>query len=235
MVVDRIKNIYHHDGFRRYSANVSWTFISKIATSVLSFIVTIYVVRYLGPTNFGQLSYAISFVGIFSFIASLGVESILYRELVKSPQRSAELYGTSLLLRLLGSLLAFIAVMISVLIFDRPENYALIFIIALTFFVQPFSITSYYFQSRVETKKIIPIGFMIVVTLLLMKLILALTKANLILFALVYLIEPVLYALGYGWKYYKEGESFILWRYDKQLARQIFTDSWPLMFTGAFF
>ncbi|MCC7004683.1 oligosaccharide flippase family protein, partial [Candidatus Nomurabacteria bacterium] len=45
----------------------------------ISFLATIFIARKLGPMNYGQLSYALSFVSIFGFIASLGIEQVLYR------------------------------------------------------------------------------------------------------------------------------------------------------------
>ena len=48
----------------------------------VSFFVGIYVVRYLGPEKFGLLSYAISFVWLFSAFLDLGHREIIVRELV---------------------------------------------------------------------------------------------------------------------------------------------------------
>lgn len=55
--------------------------------------VGVWVARYLGPDRFGLLSYAQSFVGLFSVIATLGLDGIVVRELVKDESRRDELLG----------------------------------------------------------------------------------------------------------------------------------------------
>jgi PST family polysaccharide transporter len=75
----------------------------------------------LGPENYGVLSYALAFAGIFSFIAGLGVDNILNRELVKFPEKRDELMGTAFCLKLIGGFIAFAITVISVFIIN-PSN-----------------------------------------------------------------------------------------------------------------
>ena len=63
--------------------------------------VGIYVARQLGPYNFGVLNYAIALTGIFSIIASMSVDEIIIRQLVRHPERRARELGNFLMLRLL--------------------------------------------------------------------------------------------------------------------------------------
>ncbi|MEB2297825.1 MAG: oligosaccharide flippase family protein, partial [Ignavibacteria bacterium] len=55
---------FSSDSFKKYLANTSWFFFERILRILISFIVTIFVVRYLGPKDFGLYSYAISFAWI---------------------------------------------------------------------------------------------------------------------------------------------------------------------------
>jgi O-antigen/teichoic acid export membrane protein len=52
---------------------------------VVALLVGVYVVPYLGPERFGLLCYAMSFVGLFTALATLGLDGIMMRELVKTP------------------------------------------------------------------------------------------------------------------------------------------------------
>jgi O-antigen/teichoic acid export membrane protein len=83
-----------HAGFQKYLRNTSWLFLSRIVSMVISFFVGAYIARYLGPQNYGSLNYIVSFVGLFSFIAGMGIDSILVRDLVKYPEKRDELLGT---------------------------------------------------------------------------------------------------------------------------------------------
>ena len=84
---------FKSESFKKYFKNTSWLFAEKVLRILISFVVTIFVVRYLGPKDFGLLSYAISFYGLFSAISILGLESITIRELVKNPDKRDDVLG----------------------------------------------------------------------------------------------------------------------------------------------
>lgn len=83
----RFQDLIIHRGFRRYFANTSWLFAEKILRMVVGLFVGVWVARYLGPERFGLLSYAQSFVGLFSAFATLGLDEIVVRELVKDESK----------------------------------------------------------------------------------------------------------------------------------------------------
>src|SRR3990167_753097 len=62
----------HDTGLQRYTKNLSWMFFARIATMAIGLIATAYIARNLGPTSYGELSYAVSFVMLISVFASLG-------------------------------------------------------------------------------------------------------------------------------------------------------------------
>ena len=78
---------FSSNSFKKYLANTSWLFFEKILRMGVSFIVTIFVVRYLGPKDFGLYSYAISFFWLFGSLSTFGLESITTREIVKHPEK----------------------------------------------------------------------------------------------------------------------------------------------------
>ena len=76
-----------HAGFKRYFVNTSWMFFGQMFSMVISFFIGAWIARYLGPKNYGIINYSFAFVGIFSFIANLGIGTILSRDLVKYPEK----------------------------------------------------------------------------------------------------------------------------------------------------
>lgn len=68
----------------------------RLLKSMLGFLVGIFVARYLGADRYGVLMYSLGVVSLFSFISSLGMESILVRELVRDRQNENSLLATSL-------------------------------------------------------------------------------------------------------------------------------------------
>ena len=77
-----IKEKWQHAGFQKYFKNTGWLLFSKILTLAIAFFVGISVARYLGPTRYGTLNYILSFVGLFSFISSLGIDGIINRDIL---------------------------------------------------------------------------------------------------------------------------------------------------------
>ena len=52
--------------------NTSWLSISQVLTSVCAFLWTILIARYLGVTDYGIVSFAISFTGLIGIVMDLG-------------------------------------------------------------------------------------------------------------------------------------------------------------------
>ncbi|MEM5807336.1 MAG: oligosaccharide flippase family protein [Candidatus Aenigmatarchaeota archaeon] len=76
----------------RYFANTSWFFAEKVLRMIVGLFVGVWVLRFLGTKKFGLLGYAKSFVGLFSAIATLGLDGIVVRELVKDEIRINYVY-----------------------------------------------------------------------------------------------------------------------------------------------
>ena len=98
-----MSNLFTRPGFRKYFANTSWLLGERILRMGVSLFVGIYVARYLGPERFGLLSYSLSFVMLFSSLASFGLDDILVRELVKRPEQRKNLLGTVFWLKVCGT------------------------------------------------------------------------------------------------------------------------------------
>ena len=79
-----LKPLTENKGFIKYFKNTSWVLFERVLRIFVGIFVTVWVARYLGPEQFGILSYAIAIVGLFSAFATLGLDSITVRELVKN-------------------------------------------------------------------------------------------------------------------------------------------------------
>ena len=64
---------------RTVFANMSWLMVSQIVTSILAFIWTILITRYLGPSEYGIYGSAVSFAGLVTVILDLGIASYIVR------------------------------------------------------------------------------------------------------------------------------------------------------------
>jgi len=154
---DKVKKIKLSPGFKKYFLNTSWLFFERIIGMAATFFVGVYVARYLGPANFGLLSYAGSFVGLFMALSTLGLDGIVVRELVKDEKRRDELLGTTFVLKVIGSVLV-IGMLAIAIRFTNNDNFTnlFIFIIAIGTIFQSFDIIKFYFQAKVLSKYLLP-------------------------------------------------------------------------------
>jgi O-antigen/teichoic acid export membrane protein len=231
-----MKEKWAHAGFQKYFRNTGWLFASRILCMGISFLTTAFVARKLGPGNFGQLSYALSFVSIFSVLATLGVDTILYRDLIKNPDKKKEYLGSALIIKLLAGFFTAILVSISAFFFaENDVSKTLILILSGTFIFNAFQIINYEFQARAKSKYPSIISFLVTLILNILKILVILSGKGVIYLAFILLLESILYAIFYWFIYEKKIEGKIFeWKFDKSIAITLLKDSWPLIFTSAF-
>jgi len=236
LTISYIKEKWLHAGFQRYFQNISWIFFAKIASMGISFLATALIARKLGPLNYGQLSYALSFTGLFGFLATLGIDQILYRDLVKFPEKRNEYMGTALSLRIVASIITTIICTLSAFLFSPKDvSQLLIFIVSLTFIFSSFQLLNYEFQAEVKSKYTSILSLIIVLILNILKIIAILSGNGVIYLALLVLLEPILYATGFIYFRIKKFGTIRNWSFSKNIASQILKDSSPLIFASAFF
>src|SRR5438270_7885961 len=69
-------------------ANTGWLVADKFVRMGMGVLVGAWIARYLGPRNFGTLNYALAFAGLFGAITSLGLDSVVKRELIRCPEQT---------------------------------------------------------------------------------------------------------------------------------------------------
>ncbi|MFH1454828.1 MAG: flippase [bacterium] len=231
-----IKEKWANDGFQKYFKNTGWLFASRILCMCIAFITTAFIARKLGPESFGQLSYAVSFVSIFAILASLGMENILYRDLIKNPDKKREILGSGITIKLVAGLFTAILVSISALLWaENDVSKILILILSGTFVFNAFQIISFEFQARAKSKYPSIISFFVTLILNSLKILVVLGGKGVIYLAFILLLESILYAVFYWFIYEKKIEGSIYeWKFNKDIAKKLLLDSWPLIFTSAF-
>jgi O-antigen/teichoic acid export membrane protein len=195
--------------------------------------VGVYVARYLGPEQYGLLSYAVSFVLLFSALSTLGLNEIVIRELVKDEEQRDVLLGTAFWLKVFGGIALFIVVMIAVKFTNSdPLTKVMVAIIAAGMLLDPFSVIDFYFQARVQSKFVAMAWMGAAVVGGCLKLVLIFLQAPLIWFAVALVAEKAILMSGYLFFYLKNQLSPCLWRFQWRKAVSLLNDSWPLIFSS---
>ena len=234
-MITKFKSLLKHKGFIKYFKNTSWVLIEKIIRFTVGLFVGVWVARYLGPERFGLLSYAQSFVGLFTVIASLGLDGIVVRELVKNNNLNDEIIGTAFWLKLIAAfgVLLILAIAINFTSNDTYTN-ILIFIIASATIFQSFNVVDFYFQSKVMSKFVVYANIISLFLSSIVKITLILNEAPLLAFAWVILFDSFILACGFIYFYIKKNLKFKIKNLKLKIktATLLLKDSWPLILSG---
>ncbi|MGA9292028.1 MAG: flippase [Ignavibacteriaceae bacterium] len=219
--------------FKNYFSNTSWLFGQRVVRLIIGFAINIYVIRYLGPDEFGLYSYAISFVGLFAAISALGLDNIIVRELVNKPHKKNVILGSAFNLKLSGAVLSIVLIAVTLLLTSEAKLSSLmILIISTSTLFQSNNIIDFYFQAKIQVKYSAIVQTVSLVLASLLKLVLILTKASLVYFAAAYTLEFLFISAGLAIAYKLKNLSIFAWKFDKKLAINLLKDSWPLILSG---
>jgi O-antigen/teichoic acid export membrane protein len=89
-------------GLRAAATNFGWLLADHGVRFVLSVVVGLWVARYLGASGFGELQYALTLIALVSVLGEAGVESVVKRQLIATPDEALKIIGGAVRLRLLG-------------------------------------------------------------------------------------------------------------------------------------
>jgi len=221
------------DEFKRYFANTSWLMGERVLSLIVALFVGIYVARYLGPERFGLLSYAASFVGLFTALASLGLDGIMVRELVKTPERRDELLGTAFWLKAGGASLMWVGIAAAIpFTHNDSQTNILIAIIAFGVIFQAFNVIDFNYQAEVKSKYVVYAQFVQLVASSITKLIFVWIAAPLVWFACIFLLDAVVLAVGMTAMYLQNTGKIWNWKWSWQTGKELLKDSWPLILSG---
>jgi O-antigen/teichoic acid export membrane protein len=229
-MLQKIKQLKNHQGFRKYFANTSWLMGERILRMVVALFVGVYVARYLGPAQFGLLSYAGSFVGLFAALATLGLDSIVVRELVKTPERRDELLGTAFWLKIGGAILLWVAITAAIPMTNNDtQTNSLIAIIAFAAVFQAFNVINFNYQAEVKSKYVVHAQLVQLIISSITKLVFIAIEAPLIWFAWVFLLDAIVLAVGLVIIYLRKTGKIWYWQWKWQSAKELLQDSWPVI------
>jgi len=226
-----IAKVFESKTFKKYFENTSWLFLERVLRMAVTIIVFAYVARYLGKDQYGQLSYAMAFVGLFTALKSLGIQNILIRELVKYPEKKHELMGTGFVLKLLGSLSVILVISVVFMFRDiSTTDMWLVYIIAAGQIFESFFVIDFYYQSKVKSKYVVRVQLVQLLINAAIRISLIIFQAPLIYFAIATALQPTVLAIGLVYIYIKRGHRIFKLSFNKRLSMELLREAWPLAF-----
>lgn len=228
------KRVEGRQTLQKIIGNTGWLLFDKVLRMGVGLFVNVWVVRYLGPDQFGLLSYVTALVMLFSVFGSLGLDGIVVRELVKHPEEKDEIIGSTLLLKFTGGIAAVITTLSFAWNFRGEDQHVLYLagIIAASSLFQAADTIDFWFQSQVQSKYTVIAKNAAFLVVAVVKIVLILGEAPLIAFAVAATTEVALGACALLGMYVKVGNSLRNMKPCFARCVSLLRNSWPLLLSS---
>ncbi|MDP3929530.1 MAG: flippase [Bacteroidota bacterium] len=212
-----------------YVSNSFWMLLEKSARIISGILVGVLVVRYLGDTQFGILTYGLGIIAILTIFSTLGLDSLVVRELLTRPKNTEKILGTAFTLRFAGSILVVAGACTYSLLRDPIETTFIVFLLSISIVFQSLSVIDFYFQSQVKGKLTAINQVITLFVSALVKLYLIYAKAPLEWFATMAALEAGISALNQYLFYKREGQMISKWQFNFAEAKYLLLLAIPLI------
>ncbi|HHH1514398.1 TPA: oligosaccharide flippase family protein, partial [Yersinia enterocolitica] len=150
-----IKNTYEkillNKPLNKALRNSGWLIFDKIASLTIGLWVGILLAKYLGPSNYGQIVYAVTYVTFFQTISILGLDSIVVRDLSNGVEKCSAIISTIFTARFLMSMVCLI-IAVSLAYNIMPDKRLILSIISLNILFSVGSVFDLWFQSQSKSR-----------------------------------------------------------------------------------
>jgi len=214
--------------------NAGWLLAEKAVRLLVGVAVSAWVARYLGPDQFGELSYAFALVALLAIVANAGLDAIVVREIARDAAQRDAILGTALAIKLAGAAVAIACALGAALLLREPSDLLpwLVLPAALALAFQAFDTVDLWFQSQLKSRQAVlarNTAFLLVAAV---KAALVLATAPLWAFAWAALLEAALTAAALALAYRSNGERLLSWRVETRRLGALLREGWPLMAAG---
>ncbi len=224
------RRLEHRPNLLKILDNIGWLFIDKILRMGVGLFIGVWIARYLGPEQFGLLNFALAITGLLGIIATLGLKSIVVRDIVRAPDCAKETLGTTAMLHVIGGMGAFLVgiVLVAYLRPDDAQARAVVAILGAINLLNVSQIAVYWFESRVQSKYTVWVQNGVFLLFAVIKVFMILLQAPFMAFVWMMVGEAVVTALVLlivmGWVSLPLNSLAVKF----ERAKILLSDSWPL-------
>jgi len=210
---------------RRLFINSTWIIGGKITQTLISFIMGVLVVRYLGPRDYGTLNLAMAYSTFILPICTLGINNVIVNELINYPKREGVLLGSGIGMRCLTSSISILLLAIFILL-TNPENINLqliSFVYSFVLLFRSFDLFDYFYQSKLLSKISSVISVIGYIIASIYRVFLLLNKSDVVWFAIAYVLDMFIVSLLFLIMYKKNGGELF---FNMQIAKSLLSKSY---------
>lgn len=208
--------------------------LERIVNMTIRFFVGVWVVRYLGPEQYGVYSYALSFVGLFTAVTTLGLDSIVIRNLSSEEWSEGEVMGTAFGLRIGAAVVTMGAVAATIFsVNDQWLTQLAVLIVSGQLVFKSADVFKLWFKSEIKSKYPVWVRSGVVMVNSATQVAFILLGLPVLAFVVLYLAQSALKAAGTYLMYQMVSErGRVRWTFRWGAARTMMQDAWPLILAG---
>lgn len=134
--------------------NAQWIILCKIAQSLIQLLVGLLTARYLGPSNYGLINYAMSITAFFVPLMQLGLRHTLVQEYTNSHGNEGTILGTALGMNLLSAVACIIGISGFAALANRNDTITILVcaLYSTSLLFQAVEMLCYWFQAKLLSK-----------------------------------------------------------------------------------
>jgi O-antigen/teichoic acid export membrane protein len=213
--------------------NLAWLIAEKLARLVSGVFVGFWVARYLGPAQFGALSYGLALAGIGLALSEAGVEGVVKREIVRAPERTAEVLRAAARLRLTIAVVGYLCLLLWAAWGESAASMrALIAVLGLILFQPAFAVADLWLQAHLHARLAVRAQLLALGVGAAMRVALILARAPLLAFAVASVLEAALAAALLAWFARRAGRPWQAATDVSTAAGRLWRDAWPLLLSA---
>ncbi|MFT3906197.1 MAG: flippase [Steroidobacteraceae bacterium] len=220
---------------REILTNIGWLMFDKILRLLGGVFVAAWVARYLGPAAYGQYSYVIAFSGLFINFASLGLNSLIVRDLVWELDSRNEILGTALFLQIASGICAALLSMIGADLLDKGADRTMlsyVLILSPIYVLKATETIKYWFESRVRSVNSVLIEDGVYILMIAARVFLIKSGAGVAAFIYLTLFEAALTAVALVLLYSFRIGSMLAWSVNSKRSMRLVKDAWPMLLSS---
>jgi polysaccharide transporter, PST family len=215
---------------REIISNTGWLLTSRILRIVVSLLMATLIAKYLQPDRYGKLQYALAFCSFFLPLSTAQMSDVVTRDLVKTPEQKYQILGTAFSVQLVGGIVAAAAaIALSTLLAPSDPSFQfLIAILSLKFILVSTQPIENWFDSKVASKfKVFStnIAFAVITAI---EFTLVIKQAPLFAFAIVTILESLIYGVGLFYFYFQDKQNPLKWKTGWSGVKYLLLESFPL-------
>lgn len=213
--------------------NSGWLVFDRIIRLLLGLLIGAWVIRYLGPEQYGALAYVLSIMAFFQSIVSFGLDGIVVRDIANNRAFAGNIIGTVFVLRVFIGFLCWISAIVFMVLFEGSKS-SLVIITAVVGGVLVFQSADtidLWFQSQTQSKRTVIAKMVAYLLSNGAKIVLIIAKAPLIAFAGVMVFDALAVAIGLliAYRFFPvDGHLHVV----RSSINKILHESWPYMISG---